>query len=237
MAERTPGNVGSAKNKVVGLRLLLQFLYLECITDESLTGAVPNVSGWRGSALPKRIDARAVRRLLASCDRRTILGRRDFAVLMLLVRLGLRANEVATLELSDIDWRRGEIVIRGKGNRIDHLPLPIEVGDALTEYICKGRPQTEHRAVFVRVVAPRGSLSASGISEIVRAACMRCGLPQIGAHRLRHTVASEMLRYGAGLGEIGQLLRHRNVDTTAIYAKVDITALSKLARPWPGGVA
>ncbi len=237
LAECTHGNVGSAKNKVVGLRSLLQFLYLECITAELLTGAVPNVSGWRGSSLPKGIDAQAVKHLLASCDRRTTLGRRDFAVFMLLVRLGLRANEVATLELSDIDWRRGEIVIRGKGNRIDHLPLPIEVGDALTEYICKCRPHTEHRAVFLRIVAPRGSLSASGISEIVRAACMRTGLPQIGAHRLRHALASEMLRSGAGLDEIGQLLRHRDIDTTAIYAKVDTTALSKLARPWPGGVA
>ena len=233
----SPSNVGSAKKIVVGLRSLLQFLYLECITAESLTGAVPGVSGWRGSSVPKGIDAQAVKRLLVSCDRRTTLGRRDFAVLMLLVRLGLRANEVATLELSDIDWRHGEIVIRGKGNRIDQLPLPVEVGDALTEYVCKGRPQTEHTVVFLRAVAPRCGLSASGIAEIVRAACMRTGLPQIGAHRLRHTLASEMLRSGAGLGEIGQLLRHRNIDTTAIYAKVDTTALSKLARPWPGGVA
>ena len=161
-----------------------------------------------------------------------LVGRRDFAILLLLSRLGLRAGEVAGLQLDDVDWRRGLLLIRGKGGRYDELPLPDDVGQALVSYL-RRRPRCQSRAVFVRVTAPRRELNRSTIGWVVRAACDRAGLPRVGAHRLRHTAATEMLRRGASLAEIGEVLRHREQKTTAIYAKVDRTALRPLARPWP----
>ncbi len=173
-----------------------------------------------------------MRKLLASCDRRTLVGRRDYAVLLLLARLGLRAGEVAGLGLDDVDWRRGELLVRGKGGRHDELPLPVDVGEALVSYL-RRRPRCECRALFLRMTAPRMGLNRSTVGWVVRAACDRAGLPRVGAHRLRHTAATEMLRAGASLAEIGQVLRHREQKTTAIYAKVDRKALRALARPWP----
>jgi len=187
--------------------------------------------------LPRGIDSGSVKRLLGGCDRRTTKGRRDFAILMLLTRLGMRAGEVIALELGDVDWRGGKITVRGKGNRLECLPLPVDVGNALAGYARRGRPRNEHREFFLRVLAPHRGLTVGAINVIVHAACDRANLPSIGTHRLRHTVASELLRRGAGLGEIGQLLRHRSIASTAIYAKVDTAALSQLARPWPGGAA
>jgi len=179
-----------------------------------------------------------VKELLASCDRRRLAGRRDFAILLLLSRLGLRAGEVAGLRLDDVDWRHGELLVRGKGRRQDVLPLPSDVGEAIVSYL-RRRPRCECRALFLRVTAPREGLNRSTVGWVVRAACDRAGLARVGSHRLRHTAATEMLRQGASLGEIGQVLRHREQKTTAIYAKVDRIALRGLVRPWPtlGGVA
>ena len=233
LAQCAQRSVASAKNLVTGLRALLRFLHVDGITATSLSGAVVTVSGWN-SGLPRGVDARAIEALRASCDRRTAKGRRDFAILALLTRLGIRAGEVAALELGDIDWRSGEIVVRGKGNRLERLPMPVDVGDALAGYLRRGRPRTEHPQLFVRVLAPHRRLTVGAISVAVHAACVRAGLPPIGTHRLRHTVATELLRRGAALPEIGQLLRHRSIATTSIYAKVDTVALRQLARPWPG---
>jgi site-specific recombinase XerD len=184
------------------------------------------------------LDPDQVRRLLASCDRSTRNGCRDFAVLTTLVRLGLRAGEVAHLVLDDIDWRAGEVVVRGKANCIERLPLPTDVGEAVAAYLRGGRPATASgRTVFVRIKAPHRPLSACGVTQVVASAARRAGLGQIYAHRLRHTAATAMLCAGASLPEVGQLLRHRRALTTAIYAKVNHDALRTIARPWPGDVA
>lgn len=168
---------------------------------------------------------------------RPLIGIRDRAILTVLARLGLRAGEVAALSLEDVDWRAGELVVRGKGARFERLPLPHDVGEAIVGYLHDGRPATaQDRAVFVRVRAPHHRLSPGGVTFVVAAAARRAGLGQVHAHRLRHTAASEMLRCGATLPEVGQVLRHRRAVTTAIYAKVDRQALRQIARPWPGAV-
>lgn len=235
----TPGQSRSlARITVTALRSFLGFLHVSGRIVQPLTSAVPSVAGWRLSALPKALHPGQVQALIESCDRRTIKGRRDFAILTMLGRLGLRAGEIAGLRLDDIDWRAGTILIRGKGDQIELLPLPADVGDALVAYLRRGRPATAvDRAAFVRVRAPHRPLSGTGVSEVVVAAARRAGLENVRAHRLRHTVATELLRSGSPLPEIGQLLRHRHVSTTAIYAKVDRTALRSIARPWLGGVA
>jgi len=225
----------SAKMTVTATRSLVGFLHLEGIVPGSLAGAVPSVASWRLAGLPRALEPWQLRRLFDSCDRRTRSGRRDYAILAMLARLGLRAGEVAGLELADLDWRAGEVVVRGKGRRVDRLPLPADVGEALAAYLRRGRPASaQGRSVFVRVRAPHRALSAGGVKHVVVAAGRRAGLGQIHPHRLRHSAASAMLRAGAPLSEIGQLLRHRWPLTTAIYAKVDREALRQLARPWPG---
>jgi len=228
---------GSARNLVASLRSLLRFCYLQGHTARQLAPAVPAAAGWRGGALPRGVEAGQVSRLLRSCDRDTVMGRRDYAILVLLSRLGLRVGEVAALTLDDIGWRHGEIVIRGKGGRRERLPLPADAGQALAGYLSCARPALASRLLFLRVLAPRDRLSPTGIATVVRAACDRAGLPRAGAHRLRHSAASEMLRAGAGLPEAAQVLRHASLATTAIYAKVDRAALRSLARPWPGSTA
>lgn len=236
---RTPNQSRSlASTTVTALRSFLGYLYTEGLIKKQLTAAVPMVAGWRLAALPKTLQPREVQALLEACDRRTRMGRRDFAVLTILVRLGLRASEVAGLRLDDIDWRAGSILIRGKGNQIEPLPLPQDVGGAVVAYLRRGRPATAaDRSVFVRIRAPHRALSGIGVSEIVVAAARRAGLGDIRAHLLRHTVASQLLRAGSSLPEIGQLLRHRHISTTAVYAKVDRDALRSIARPWLGGAA
>jgi site-specific recombinase XerD len=227
----------AAQLTVVALRALLRFLHLEGVLERSLAGAVPSVAGWRLSGLPKRLEPGQVDALLASCDRSTVIGLRDRAILTVLSRLGLRAGEVASLSLEDIDWRAGELIVRGKGARSERLPLPHDVGEAIVGYLRDGRPATaQDRAVFVRVRAPHHGLSSGGVTFVVKAAAQRAGLGLVHAHRLRHTAASEMLRCGATLPEVGQVLRHRHASTTAIYAKVDREALRQIARPWPGAV-
>ncbi len=243
VASACPGRaMGSAKLIVCALRSLLRWLHLTGQLPVSLAAAVPAVAGWRLSSLPKGLEPGQLERLLTACDRRTPTGRRDYAVMLLLSRLGLRAGEVARLRLDDIDWRRGEITIIGKGNRGERLPLPADVGKAITAYLRRGRPAgAEGRSVFVRVHAPLRPLTTGGITMIVFDAAQRAGLPKMHAHRLRHTAATAMLRAGSPLPEVGQVLRHRSVLSTAIYAKVDRDALSALARPWPsiveGGVS
>jgi integrase/recombinase XerD len=228
--------VVSAKATVKGLRSLLRFLYLDGQLTEPLAGAVPSAACWQLAALPRAISPADLARLMDSCDRRSVAGRRDFAVLVLLARLGLRSGEVAVLDLGDINWRQGEITIRGKGSRRDILPLPADAGEAVAGWLAEGRPPgAACPAVFVRLRAPHRRLAATSVSCIVRRACTRAGVSVVGAHRLRHTTAAQMLREGGTLAEIGQVLRHARPATTAIYAKVDVLALSPLARPWPGG--
>jgi integrase/recombinase XerD len=225
----------AAKQTVTALRSLLGFLHVEGIIEQSLAFAVPSVACRRLAGLPKGLDPDQVRRLLGSCDSSTQNGCRDFAVLTMLVRLGLRAAEVAKLALEDIDWRAGEIVVSGKANCTERLPLPGDVGEAVAAYLHSGRPATAlGRTIFVRIKAPHCPLSGGGVTQVVAAAARRAGLGQIYAHCLRHTAATQMLRAGASLPEIGQLLRHRRALTTAIYAKVNHDALRTIARPWPG---
>ncbi len=229
---------GAAKQTTTALRSLLVYLHVEGQIGRPLAAAVPSVAGWRLAGLPKGLAPDQVRALLASCDRGTANGRRDFAILTMLSRLGLRAGEVAALSLDDVGWRAGEITVRGKGGRCERLPLPADVGEAISAYLHDRRPAgAQQRALFVRVKAPQGSLTSSAISSVVAAAARRAGLGTVGAHRLRHTAATQMLRAGASLPEIGQVLRHHHMSTTAIYAKTDREALREIARPWPGGRA
>jgi len=211
----------------------LRFLHVAGWTPTGLAQAVPSVAGWRLSSLPRVLEPDQVARLLSTCDRSTPLGRRDFAILTLLARLGLRAGEVARLSLDDIAWRAGELTIRGKGSTIERLPLPHDVGGALASYLRNGRPTSRSREVFLSARAPVRALSSQAVTAVVRYACDRAGVERVGAHRLRHTVASELLRAGAPLAQIAPILRHASVSTTAIYAKVDREALRALARPWP----
>jgi integrase/recombinase XerD len=237
LAEAEAVSASSAQYFVVALRAFLRFCFLDGLIEADLAGAALAVTGRRRFPLPRGISRADARALLAACDRRRRTGRRDYAVLMLLLRLGLRANEAAALTLEDIDWRTGEITVHGKGRRDERLPLPADVGEAIAGYLTRGRPVTGRREVFLRAVAPAGPLSRGGISFIVRRACRRAGVAEVGAHRLRHTAACEMAAAGAPLTEIGQVLRHQSLDSTANYARVGVAELRKLARPWPGGAA
>jgi len=231
-------SVSSARQVVSALRSLLRFLRLEGLTTLALDQAVLSVAG-SASSLPRAIGAPQASALVASCNRSTGIGARDYAILMLLTRLGLRDGEVVGLELGDVDWRAGEIVVHGKGRRQDRLPLPTDVGEALAAYLQASRPRSNSRKLFLRCYAPLCGLDAGTgvIRGVLARACERAGVPYASPHRLRHSVATEMLRAGAPLSEIGQVLRHRSAATTAIYAKVDYEALRPLARPWPGGAS
>lgn len=229
-------SIAGARELVPALRSFLRYLHVEGLISVALEWAVPGVADLRDRSLPRGLDPAAVKRLLASCDRRRTVGRRDYAILLMLWRLGLRAGEVAALTLDDLDWRSGALLVAGKGSRYDRLPLPVDVGEALVAYL-RRRPHSDNRALFVRVVAPAGPLRTSAVSGVVRSACRRAGLPSAGSHSLRHTAATEMLKRGASLAEIGEVLRHREQKTTAIYAKVDRRTLRPLAQPWPEGGA
>jgi integrase/recombinase XerD len=211
---------GSAKMTVTALRSLLGWLHVDGILGQSLAWAVPSVAAWRLARLPQPLEPGQVRAMLDSCDTSTANGRRDLAMLMLLARLGLRAGEVAALRLEDIDWRAGEITVHGKGRRSERLPLPADVGEPVAAYLRDGRPRPAGgaRQVFLRVKAPHHALTSSGVTQAVAAAAQRAGLGTVHAHRLRHSAATGMLRAGAGLPEIGQVLRHRRLMSTAIYA-------------------
>ena len=225
-------SVSGARSLVFMLRPLLRYLHVTGRIGAPLRWSLPAVADLRDRSLPRGLDAATVGKLLASCDRRRTVGRRDYAILLLMARLGLRAGEVAALALDDLDWRAGEIVVHGKGDRDDRLPLPIDVGEALVDYL-RDRPRADSRIVFMRVLAPAGPLG-HGVKSVVPTACERAGVPVVGAHRLRHTTATGMLSAGASLPEIAQVLRHRQLRSTVIYAKVDRKALRPLGLPWPG---
>jgi integrase/recombinase XerD len=227
-------NTWSAKAMVTSLRAFLRFAHATGKTAVPLAGAVPTVASWQLSGLPRGLDASEIERLLAGCDRGKAAGLRDYAILSLLARLGLRGAEAAGLQLGDIDWRAGEITVTGKGSRTERLPLPVLAGEAVAAWLAHGRPQCESRAVFVTVRRPYRQLPATGVRAVMALACERAGLERRGAHQLRHSLATEMLRAGASLPEVGQVLRHRSQLATSLYAKVDQDALRPLARRWPG---
>ena len=234
------GSPRSAQLIVTALRSFLRFLRQRGAIATDLAGGVPGIANWRLSHLPKSLPPEQVERILASCDRGTPVGERDYAILLLLARLGLRAGEVVALTLDDLDWERGEILVRGKGQRLVRLPLPTDVGLALVNYLRHVRPLCSMRRVFIRMRAPlRGLVGPTAIDCVVRRALKRAGLnPSFkGAHLLRHSLATDLLRRGASLTEIGQLLRHSQPTTTQIYAKVDIAALRTIGLAWPGAAS
>jgi site-specific recombinase XerD len=220
------------------LRGFLRFLFFRGDINSDLAACVPTVADWRLSELPTSLAPEKVELLLHNCDRRTAIGKRDYAVLLLLARLGLRAGEIVAMTLDDINWEAGVVTIRGKGVRRDQLPIPQDVGEALVAYLRHGRPPCATRRIFIRAKAPcRGFSGSTAIGNIVRRALKGAQLDPIrkGAHLLRHSLATKMLGQGAHLAEIGEVLRHSTTNTTQIYAKVDLAALSELAQPWPGG--
>jgi len=228
------GSTGAAKAMVTSLRAFLRFAHATGRTDVPLAAAVPAVASWRLDGLPQGLKAADIEMLLAGCDRETAVGLRDYAVLSLLARLGLRGAEAAGLQLGDIDWRAGEVAVTGKGSRSERLPLPAPAGEAVAAWLTGGRPQCESRAVFVTMRRPYRQLTPEAVRQVMGRACERAGLERQGSHRFRHALATEMLRAGASLPEVGQVLRHRSMLATSIYAKVDQEALRPLARQWPG---
>jgi site-specific recombinase XerD len=230
----------AAQSMTSVLRSLLNYLFLEGKIAADLSTAVPAIPGWRLSELPRYLESREVEKLLRSCNRRRRTGKRDYAILLLLARLGLRAGEITRLELGDFDWCKGELLIRGKANRVDRLPLLQDVGRALADYLRNARPRCSSRRVFVHCKAPFSCFASppNAVSGIVRRSLARAGIKSRhqGAHQLRHSLATNMLRDGASLLQIGQVLRHEAVQSTEIYAKVNLNALRTLAQPWPGGV-
>jgi site-specific recombinase XerD len=230
----------STKFTITGLRAFLRFLYMQGRTAIDLTASVPRIPHWKLAAIPRSLQVHEVGSLLRSCDQTTKVGKRDYAVLCMLARLGLRAGEVVAMTLDDIDWVAGELTIRGKGRTQERLPLVAEVGKALAAYLREARPSCATRHLFVRARAPfRKFVGPTTVCRIVEQAIKRAGLdpPQRGAHLLRHSFATTLLQRGASLQEIGDVLRHRHPVTTQIYATVDIAALQTLAQPWPEEVS
>jgi len=221
------------------LRAFLRYLHHQGLNPRALADCVPSIRRWKLASLPTFLPAAQVQRALDGCDRATPMGRRDYAILMMLAKLGLRADEVATLTLDDIDWRASEMLVRAKGRQRARMPIPPDVGAAIVAYLRNGRPKSSCRRLFIRTLAPHvGFASGCAITMIARTALDRVGIEGCahrGAHIFRHSLATELLRSGATLTEIGQLLRHESHDTTRIYAKVDIDALRTLSLPWPGG--
>lgn len=218
------------------LRSFLRYLHYRGETRIDLSNCIPRTRRWRATGLPKYLSAEQVRRVLRSCDRTRAVGRRDYAILLSLARLGLRAIEVCTLKLEDIDWHSGQFTLQAKGRKHASMPLPREVGKAISDYLQNGRPRSVSRRVFLRHNAPHVGFSRSScISSVVKLAMLRAGidLPSKGAHVLRHTLATQMLARGASLREIGYVLRHQRPNTTRIYAKVDLPTLRSVALPWP----
>jgi len=247
--------VGSDKTNIsgrlTGLRSILRFLFVTERVATNLLYAVPRSPHWKQRSLPRPLEPGQLAAVLSTCDRRSLVGRRNHAVLLLMARLGLRAIEVAVLRLEDVDWRVGEIVVHGKGRVRSRLPLPVDVGKAIVDYLQRAKRHVAARSLFVGCRAPYRSLTSGGVIGIAKTALHAAGVTG-GAHRLRHTAATQMLRKGASLTDIAQVLRHRRINTTAIYAKVDHDRLRELVRtwpsqgagaardlacPWPGGVA
>ncbi len=226
----------TAQRATTALRTFFHFLYRQGHIEVDLGASVPTVANWKLSGVPQRLSPDEIESLLKQCNQDSAIGHRDYAMLLLLARLGLRAGEVIHLTLDDIDWDNSEITIRGKGNRRNRLPIPQDVGQALARYLQQTRPTCASRSMFIRLRAPhQGLVHSSTVSSLVHQALQRAGLNPTGAHVLRHSIASRMLCGGACLTEIGEVLRHQLVRTTAIYAKVDLCNLRRLAHPWPGG--
>jgi len=225
--------LGSAKGKVADLRSLLRFLHVRGLTSRSLAESVPGVAGWRETTIPPTMPQSDIEALVASCDRSTLDGARDRAILMLLARLGLRSIEIARLQLDDLHWRAGDLLVRGKARRDDRLPIPADVGAALVDYLGL-RGSHDSRIVFLTLRAPTRPIRADLVGDVVQRHCRQAGVPHVGPHRLRHTLATRMLAAGAALADISQVLRHSDLATTAIYAKLDLDRLREVARPWPG---
>ena len=229
-----------AKLMTTAVRSFLQYARYRGLIETDLYTSVPTVANWSMATLPNALSSDELQHLVSSSEQETAVGRRNWAILLLLARLGLRAGEVVGLTLDDVDWAAGELCIRGAGTLTDRLPIPLDVGEALADYLCHVRPTCASRRVFVRIRAPhRGFTTSAAISSLVQRALTHAGLDPAhkGAHLLRHTVATQMLRQGASLAEIGELLRHRSQQTTMIYAKVDLDMLRSLALPWPGGAS
>ncbi|TCG07418.1 hypothetical protein BZM27_19625 [Paraburkholderia steynii] len=232
-------HLARAKMMVTALRSFLRYLLYCGAVKCDLSAAVPTVANWSMATVPRAIAVEHAQAALASCNRQRAVGSRDYAVLLLLARLGLRAGEIVALKLDDIDWDSGSLYVHGKGARGCPLPLPAGVGEAIADYLQKGRPHSTSRAVFLRSVAPVGEFKGQeAIGSIVVRALERAGIdtPRKGAHQFRHRLACDLLRQGASLAEVGELLRHRHPETTAIYAKIDLAALRTLGLPWPGGM-
>jgi integrase/recombinase XerD len=227
-------STGSAGCLTYRLRSLLRYLAVRGLADSSSAVAVPRVARWRNATIPQFPTRPQIDRLLASCDRDTATGARDYAVLLLLARLGLRAVEVARLRLDDLDWRAGQIIVDGKAHRRDQLPLPSDVGEAIVEHLRRRGRRRGERSVFLTVHAPTRGIESSGVRTIVRNACRRAGIERVPTHRLRHALASDLLREGASMIDVGQVLRHKHLESTAIYAKVDLQRLRVVASRWPG---
>ncbi|MGA7540331.1 MAG: tyrosine-type recombinase/integrase [Steroidobacteraceae bacterium] len=231
-------NYSRAQQTLTAMYAFLRYLHVRGLIATDLAACVPKAAHWSLAKLPSFLRPTEVTRILALCERRSALGRRNYAMLLLLARLGLRAGEVAALTLDHIDWQGGVLTIRGKGGQWAQMPLPQDVGEAIADYLEHGRPLSSDRHVFVSVHAPRRGLrGATSISVIASRALARARIkhPRAAAHIFRHALATEMLQQGASLSEIGRLLRHRHPDTARIYAKVHLTALRDLAMPWPGG--
>jgi integrase/recombinase XerD len=232
---------GETREAVTALRAFLRFLVAEGRVHSGIQHCVPTVPQWRLSSLPRYLESPEVGRVVKSCDLTTSRGLRDYAILLLLARLGLRAGDVVRMTFDDIDWRGGTLRVRGKGRREARLPLPQDVGDAILAYVERGRPTASIDRVFLTTNAPRRPFASSAsISDLVRAALARAGIqnpPSHGAHLLRHSAATAMLRAGSSLDTIATVLRHRSLETTLHYAKIDVALLRQIAQPWPGGAA
>jgi len=226
-------SVSATQNFVKAVRAFLRFGFVDEVIGMDLSQAALLVRGRSSSTLPRGIGSADARALLCSCDRRQALGRRDYAIIITLLRLGLRRSELASLTLDDIDWRAGELVVRGKAAREDRLLLPADVGAAIAAYVRRGRPRSARREVFLRSKAPYEPIASATVASTVRRACRRAGIPEVGSHRLRHTAACEMVGANVALLRIGQVLRHRSLQSTARYARVDVERLRLLAAPWP----
>jgi len=230
-------SAGAGQHLAAALRAFLRYCHVQGLVAADVSAAAMAVTGRRTSLLPRGLDPGQVAALLGACDRGEPAGRRDYAVILLLARLGLRAGEAARLRLDDIGWRSAEIEVRGKGGQLDRLPLPADAGAAIAAWLRDGRPAVAFREVFTTVIAPVRPLTREAVGCIVRRTAVRAGLPAFGAHRLRHTAACAMVGARVPLAGIGQVLRHRNLTVTAGYARVDLARLRPLARPWPGASA
>jgi site-specific recombinase XerD len=238
IAESGRVGTGALKNEVTAVRSLLRFLHLRGLIPDGLDGAAPAAAGWHRPPLTRKIRPGDVAAILASCDRATQAGRRDYAIVVLLSRLGLRAREAASIRAGDIDWRAGTVLVRGKGGRDERLPLPADVGAAIADYCRHARPAgSSSGMLFLHARAPYGPVSSSTVGHVVMRACQRAGLEPASAHQLRHAAATAMRRAGAPLSEIGQLLRHRNEGTTSRYGTIDPDELAPVMAAWPGAAS